>query len=334
MKIIVPMAGRGSRLRPHTLTTPKPLVKVVGKPIVERLVTDLAAMSPEPIEEIAFVIGDFGKEVEEQLIAVAGSLGAKGTIYHQDEPLGTGHAIYCAAESMEGNIIVAFADTLFRADFVIDSAKDGVIWVQKVANPSSFGVVKMNDQGVITDFVEKPQEFVSDLAIIGIYYFKKGEELRDELKYLLDNEIMVKGEYQLTDALENMKLKGTQFYPGTVDAWLDCGNKNATVDTNARYMEFIKEQDLIDDSAEIKDSIIINPCYIGAGTKITGSVIGPYVSVGKGTSIEGCVIKHSMIQEDTEIQHKVLENSMIGNKVRLLGRVSDNSIGDFTQIEE
>ena len=171
MKIIVPMAGRGSRLRPHTLTVPKPLIPIAGKPIVQRLVEDIAKVAGENIEEVAFIIGDFGDEVEKSLLQIAERLGAKGSIYRQEEALGTAHAIKCAEQSMTGNVVVAFADTLFRADFTLDTNSDGVIWVKKVEDPSAFGVVKLDDYGFITDFVEKPQTFVSDLAIIGIYYF-------------------------------------------------------------------------------------------------------------------------------------------------------------------
>ena len=172
MKIIVPMAGRGSRLRPHTLTIPKPLVPIAGKPIVRRLVEDIARVCGQNVDEIAFVIGDFGAVIEAELLEIARSLNAKGTIYHQDEALGTAHAILCAKESLVGPVVVAFADTLFSADFTLDTEKDGIIWVQKVEDPRAYGVIKMNENNVITDFVEKPQEFVSDLAIIGIYFFK------------------------------------------------------------------------------------------------------------------------------------------------------------------
>ena len=157
MKIIVPMAGRGSRLRPHTLTVPKPLLPVAGKPIVQRLVEDIAAVSTEAIEEIAFIIGDFGSEVEEELIQVAENLGAKGVIYHQEEALGTAHAVLCAKESLEGKVVVAFADTLFKADFKLDTEADGILWVKQIEDPSAFGVVKLNEQGTIVDYIEKPQ---------------------------------------------------------------------------------------------------------------------------------------------------------------------------------
>ena len=332
MKIIVPMAGRGSRLRPHTLTVPKPLLPVAGKPIVQRLVEDIAKVSDENIDEIAFIIGDFGTETEEQLKEIAKSLGAKGSVYHQDEALGTAHAILCAKDSLEGNVVVAFADTLFRADFKLDTENDGIIWVNQIDNPSAFGVVKLDEEGTITDFVEKPKEFVSDLAIIGIYYFKSGEKLRNELQYLIDNDIRENGEYQITNALENMKQKGAKFKTGQVTAWMDCGNKNVTVETNQRVLAF-EGKNIIEGNYTNENSVIIEPCFIGENVVLKNTIIGPHVSVGNNTAIENSVIENSIIQNETFICNGNFKNSMIGNKVNFQGKAQDLSIGDYTEMK-
>lgn len=332
MKIIVPMAGIGKRMRPHTLTTPKPLLKVAGKPIVQRLVEGIVGVCDEKVDEIAFIIGDFGKEVENNLKQVAENLGAKGTIYHQDEALGTAHAVLCAAESLQGKVVVAFADTLFYADFKLDESRDGIIWVQKVEDPRPFGVVKLDGEGVIQEFVEKPQEFVSDLAIIGIYYFKSGETLREELQYLIDNDIKDKGEYQLTNALENMKQKGAKFTAGQVDEWLDCGNKDATVHTNQRVLA--REGDSIDGSSESIDSVIIEPCFIGENVEIRNSVIGPHASIGKNTRVENTVLRNCIIGENTELANVNLDNSMVGNHVTYKRIPGDLSVGDYNVLSQ
>lgn len=334
MKIIVPMAGRGSRLRPHTLTVPKPLIPIGGKPIVQRLVEDIAKVANEPIEEIAFIIGDFGSEVEQHLIAVAEKLGAKGTVYTQDEPLGTAHAIKCAEASMQGDVVVAFADTLFRADFNLDKTSDGVIWVKQVEDPSAFGVVKLDDNGYITDFVEKPKEFVSDLAIIGIYYFKSAETLMNEINDIMDQDIREGGEYQLTTALENLRSKGAKFSLGKVDDWMDCGNKNATVETNSKILNYEKESfSNYPSSAIIKNSLIIPPCFIGENVKITNSKVGPNVSLGNNTVIENSNIDNSLIQEKTTIDHGNLSNSMIGNSAEYYGVSREISLGDYSVLD-
>ena len=326
------MAGMGKRMRPHTLTTPKPLIPIAGKPMVQRIVEDIIKVCDEPVDEIAFVIGRFGKEAENNLIAIAKSLGAKGSIYYQDQPLGTAHAIMCAKNCLTGKVLVAFADTLFKADFKMDSSQDGIIWVQKVNDPRPFGVVKLNANNVITDFVEKPPTFVSDLAIIGIYYFKDGDYLKRELQYLLDNDIKEKGEYQLTNALENMKAKGTKFTPGKVTEWLDCGNKDATVYTNQRILEFnksaVRKSNFIN-----HNSSIIEPCFIGENVQLINSTIGPYASIGDSCVIENSLVKNCIIQTNTKIIAAELSNSMIGNFVEFTGKSNDVSAGDYTTIK-
>jgi glucose-1-phosphate thymidylyltransferase len=335
MRIIVPMAGMGKRMRPHTLTVPKPLVPIAGKPIVQRLVEDIAKVCEQPIEEVAFIVGHFGEVVEEKLLKIAESVGAKGTIHYQEEPLGTAHAILCAGEALQGHLVVAFADTLFKADFTLDTSADGTIWVQQVEDPRPFGVVKLNDTGEITDFVEKPDTFVSDLAIIGIYYFQDGAYLREELQYLLDNNIKDKGEFQLTNALENMKNKGTRFIPGKISEWLDCGNKDATVYTNQRYLEYIKDQpDLVSASAQINNSVIIPPVYLGENVVLNNAVVGPYVSIGNGTQVSDSVISNAIVQENTVIKTANITNSMLGSFVTYQGTSVDLSLGDYNTLKE
>ena len=332
MKIIIPMAGMGKRMRPHTLTVPKPLLRIAGKPIVQRLVEDIVKVCSEPAEEIVFIIGDFGKEVEDNLLGIAGKMGVKGRIAYQDVPLGTAHAVLCAEESLNGKIIVAFADTLFRADFHLDESKDAVIWTHHVSNPSLFGVVKTDENNIITDFIEKPKTFVTDKAIIGIYYFKDGDFLKNELKFLIDNKLMVNGEYQLTDALQNMMNKGCRFSTDNVTEWLDCGNKEATVQTNQRILEFNKTTELIDGSFINKNSLIIPPCYIGKGVEAYNSIIGPYVSIENNTQIRHSIITNSIIESHSVISNSNIQNSMVGNNVIYKGNIDELSIGDYTSI--
>jgi glucose-1-phosphate thymidylyltransferase len=334
MKIIIPMAGKGKRMRPHTLTVPKPLINVAGKPIVQRLVEDITKVCGEKVDEIAFIIGpDFGKDVEENLVKIANEQGAKGTICYQEKALGTAHAIMCAKESISGKTVVAFADTLFKADFVMDTNQEGVIWVQGIEDPSQFGVVKLNDAGVITDFVEKPATFVSNLAIIGIYYFKDGDNLKKELQYLLDNNITEKGEFQLTNALENMKQKGIAFTPGKVTEWLDCGNKDATVYTNQRVLEFDKgKASLKGKNIVTENSLIIEPCFIGDNVVIKNSIIGPHASIGAGCNMTDVILKNSVVQANTKLNCINVHNSMIGEGAEVKGKALDISMSDYTTI--
>lgn len=331
MNIIIPMAGIGKRLRPHTLTTAKPLLPIAGKPIVHRLVEDIAKVCPEKIETIGFILHpSFGKQVEEDLIQVARAVGAEGRIFYQEEALGISHALLFAREIITGKVIIAFADTLFRTSFVLDTSRDGIIWVQQVDDPSQFGVVKVNSNNEITELIEKPAEFVSDLAIIGIYYFKNGDLLQKEMQYLLDNDIKEKGEYQFTTALERMKQAGAKFIPGQVEEWLDCGNKNAMVDTNKRYLEFIKDQPLISQTLQQSNSVIIPPCFIGEGVVIENSVVGPHVSIGSYTKIRDSRVTNSIIQKNCSVRNAVLDNTMLGNFVNFEGKSEDLSLGDYS----
>ncbi len=333
MNLIIPMAGRGSRLRPHTLTVPKPLLPIAGKPMVQRLVEDFAASLPEKIEEIAFVVGDFGKEVEAQLCRIAQGLGARCRIYQQDKPLGVGHALYCARESMHGRCLIAFSDTLFRAAFAFDPEEDGIIWVKSVPDPVSFGVVTVDSDNVITGFVEKSPVFISDLAIVGIYYLRTGEKLREELAFMLDNNIKDKGEFQLTTALEQLRQKGFRFRSAPIEEWLDCGNKDNVLATNRRMLELKQEDEqLISPDAEILQSVIIPPCSIGPGAVIRNSVVGPFVSVGSNSELHRSVISSSIMQSETIIHNANLVNSLIGNNVDYSGEALEISLGDYSKM--
>ena len=333
------MAGRGSRLRPHSLTVPKPLIPVAGQPIVHRLVKDIAKVLKQPIEEIAFVLGDpawFGDDVVESLKSLAISLGAKPSIYRQDQPLGTGHAIMCAKPSLSGPAVIAYADTLIRAEFDLDPQADSVIWTKRVANPEAYGVVKLNDKEDIVELVEKPENFVSDQAVIGIYYFKDVAVLKEKLQEILDENIMNGGEYQINDGIKRMMAEGRVFKTGTVDEWMDCGNKNVTLETNAKMLGFLAsdgDEQLIADSVKNNNSTIIEPCCIGENVILNNATVGPNVSIGDDCTIENSTVKNSLIQTHTTIKNATLDNAMIGNHVSYDGNFKSISIGDYSVLE-
>ena len=332
------MAGRGSRLRPHSLTVPKPLIPVAGKPIVHRLVEDIAGVLNEKIDEIAFILGDpafFGDEVVESLKELATNLGAKPTIYRQLDPKGTGHAIMCAKDSLSGPAVIAYADTLIRADFDLDKEADAVIWTKKVKNPEAYGVVNLNEKNEIIELVEKPEEFVSDQAVIGIYYFKDVAQLKTELQYVLDNNIINGGEYQINDGIKRMMSAGRIFKTGTVDEWMDCGNKEVTVETNQRMLGFLSEanQQLVSDNITNENSTIIKPCFIGKNVILKNSTIGPFASIGEGTVVEDSTVKNSIIQTNSKIKNANLDNAMIGNYATFDGKFTNVSIGDYSELK-
>ena len=339
MKIIVPMAGRGSRLRPHSLTVPKPLIPVAGKPIVHRLVKDIAKVLKQPITEVAFVLGDpafFGEGVVDSLTKLANSLGAKASIYRQDKPLGTGHAIMSAEPSLSGPAVIAYADTLIRAEFDLDPDADSVIWTKEVSNPEAYGVVNLNENNEITELVEKPSTFVSNQAVIGIYYFKEVGQLKSKLQEILDENIMNGGEYQINDGIKRMMKDGKVFKTGSVDEWMDCGNKEITLETNSKMLGFLEkdaEEQLVDKSVIIENSSVIPPCYIAKHTILKNSTIGPNVSLGENCVIENTNITESLIQNHTTVKNAKLKNAMIGNHVIYDGNYTNVSIGDYSKLE-
>jgi glucose-1-phosphate thymidylyltransferase len=336
MRIIIPMAGIGKRLRPHTLYKPKPLLPIAGKPIIERLVDEITEEAGSDVEEIAFIVGSFGEEVEQRLVQLAEAKGARGRIYYQPVALGTAHALSFAAESLKGEVIIAFADTLFKAHFKLDRSLDAIIWTKEVDDPRAFGVVELDGDGRITSFVEKPEHPRSNKAIIGVYYVRRGEVLRDEIDFIMANGIREKGEYQLTTCLDNMRQKGLGLYTAPVDKWLDCGNKQNTLDTNRQVLELLRDsRELLAASASLQNVTLNEPCFIGEDAVVKNSEIGPYVSIGARSRIENSVITNSIIQEDTSIVGQRMANSMIGSQVTLSstsnnGSTRELSIGDFS----
>lgn len=336
MNLIIPMAGKGTRMRPSTLTIPKPLFPIADKSIVEWLVYEIFHSTNQPIEHIAFIIHpDFGKQVEEELLAIAKKYNAEGKIYYQEQALGTAHAILCAENSLKGNVLIAFADTLFKASFQIDTQKDGIIWTKTVDNPKQYGIVVTDENKKILYFEEKPEKPVSNEAIIGIYFFKDGEYLKSELQYLIDNNLKEKGEYQLTNAMENMRNKGYSLYSQTVEKWLDCGNKDTTLYSH----QIVLEMNNVASSQNIQlvNSKIIPPCYIAGGVSIENSVIGPYVSIGENSQIKDAHIENSILMKGVKVQQINIQQSIIGQNAALKGKTNDvvvsMHISDYSQIE-
>jgi glucose-1-phosphate thymidylyltransferase len=326
------MAGIGKRMRPHTLSTPKPLLPVIGKPIVQLLLEDLTKMMNGEVDEVAFIIGDFGEAAENELKKIAGALKLKPYIFYQKEALGTAHAIWCAEEFLKGNILVAFADTLFKTDFIINRKEDGIIWTKQIADPKLFGVVVPDENGYVKVFAEKPKEFVSDLAIIGIYYFNNGEYLKNQIQFLIDNNIMGNNEYQLTDVLENMRKEGQKLKIATVDGWFDCGNKTALLETNKEMLNLKMKSGFVHPSVKSMNSNIIHPCFIDKDVVVKNSVIGPNVSVGSGTIIENSKIADSIVMNNANINNCRLQNSMLGNYTDCRNKDGEFNLGDYSEV--
>ncbi|MEX0771065.1 MAG: sugar phosphate nucleotidyltransferase [Balneolaceae bacterium] len=329
MKLIIPMAGRGTRVRPHSHTTPKPLLPVAGTMIVERIVETFSRTLDRTIDEIVFILGpDFGREIRMRLSDMSERHQAKATFRVQEVALGTAHAVYSADKDLAGEVIIVFADTIFDSyEKVSVEGADSAIWLKEVEDPSRFGVA-VHDGDIITDFVEKPSKPISKLAIIGVYYFKEAEHLKNEIRYLLDHNIKGHGdEFQLTDALARLLKDGKTFKKATVDEWLDCGTIPAWLDTTGQILE--KEQHKFNPD-NYPDSTLHPPLYIGDNVEISNSEIGPNVSIESGTKIKDSTISHSIIQHNADITDCNLKDSTVGNHVEIKGQKGIVHLGDHS----
>lgn len=335
MKLIIPMAGRGTRVRPHSHTVPKPLLPVAGTMIVERLVETFIRTMDRTIEEIVYILGpDFGSPIKEPLKQMSARHGAKCTFRVQETALGTAHAVYCAQQDLDGEVIIAFADTLFdsKETFNVDGA-DSVIWLKKVEDPSRFGVAVYEGEK-ITGFVEKPAEFISDLAIIGVYFFKDGAKLKEELEYVLDHDLKGPGgEYFLTEALDRMIQDGKLFKTATVDEWLDCGTLPAWLETTG----IIVEKEALNSSEQIEaytkhNTTIIPPVYLAENVTLEGVTIGPNVSVEKGCVLKNSQLSHSIVRNHASLDGCTLTGSTIGAHTKLTNVDGEIHVGDHSII--
>jgi glucose-1-phosphate thymidylyltransferase len=327
MKVIIPMAGMGTRMRPHTLVTPKPLLKVAGKSIIARIIHDLFKSTGKKISEVHYVVGNFGIAVEKELLDIAESVNSKGFIHYQDKALGTAHAIYCAKDALVGEVVICFADTLFDGDISI-SDQEAIIWTKEVKHPESYGIAVTDKHGVIVKFIEKPEKFISNNAIIGIYYFKKAEELMLGIQSLINNKVTKNGEFQLTDSLENLLNNGLIFVSKNVDAWLDCGNKNEFLKSNNYFLN--KQRNVINSHIN-SNNIIVEPVFIGENVTINGCKIGPFVSIEDNCIVEDTILINSILRANSVFKNSVLRNSMIGNSCKITGLKGEVNIGDYAE---
>tara|TARA_B100001250_G_scaffold406985_1_gene426981 strand:+ start:992 stop:1978 length:987 start_codon:yes stop_codon:yes gene_type:complete len=325
MNLIIPMAGKGTRLRPQTLVTPKPLIEIAGKTIVQRIVELIIEKTSRKIEKISFIIESKDVDIENQLALICRSQQVSHSVFYQGKPRGTAHAIYCAKENLKGPSLIVFADTLFEADFNFSTESDGCVFVKHVENPRAYGVVKKNNLGHIEAFIEKPTTDISNLAIVGMYYFKEGVVLTNAIQHILKNNLIDKGEYQITTALENLKNQGIVFITEEIKKWFDFGNPQNLL--NSHHQILAREKPKIKEFNNVK---IIPPCYIGEGVRLEASVIGPNVSIGQGAKISSCNIKNTIIQSNSNINGAELENSIIGKHVEYSSGSKEVNIGDYS----
>ncbi|MCH7826752.1 MAG: NTP transferase domain-containing protein [Bacteroidetes bacterium] len=323
MRAIIPVAGVGSRLRPHTYTIPKVLLNVGGKPILAHILDKLIS---ENINKVTFVIGHLGDKIEEFVKSEYSNLDSEFVVHN--ELGGLGHAIYTAIPTFdEKDIFIILGDTIFDVNLDEVFNKDySMIGVKEVEDPSRFGVaVTKNDE--VEKLVEKPTEPISNLAIVGLYYISNAQTLSECLNELVKKDIRTNGELQLTDALQMMIEQGEKICTFPVEGWYDCGKQETLLETN---------RILLDDKCTDKkfDNVVINnPVYIADDVEISGSIIGPYATISKGSKISDSIIKNSIIGENSEIKASLLEGSIIGNNTLIKGSYKKLNTGDSTEIE-
>lgn len=332
LKIVIPMAGWGTRMRPHTWSKPKPLVGVAGKPSLDHLM-DMFDSIPKSLSiEFIFIIGPFlGEQIPVYIRKNYPKI--KASYIVQEEMKGQSHTIWLARHLLSGPMMVVFSDTLLETDFgfLATEILDGVAWVKPVPDPRRFGVAEINKEGSILRLIEKPQTMENNLAVVGCYYFKKGEDLVTAVDEQIKRDIQLKGEYFLADAINIMLEHGAKLRTENVDVWLDTGTIEATLETNKFMLDHGRDNSAI--AAEKHDVKIIAPVYIHPSAKVAGSVIGPHVSVGADCDVSHCIISNSILDEGSEVSNCALEGSFIGRNAKVEGQAKTVNIGDNSSIK-
>ena len=337
MNVIIPMAGMGTRLRPLTLVTPKPLIKLAGKTIIHRiteyLYQDLSLHSE--LKTIGFILSEESPIIEKYLKEeLANKFSFQVLFFYQTNPLGTAHAIYCAKKILKGKVLVLFSDTLFFLNKKIDFSgndNNGIILVKEVDNPSQYGVITTDENEIVTSFVEKPDNPKSNLAIIGVYFFKEGQDLLIELEKLIQSGYKEKNEYQLTTVLKKLTHQGHKFKAISVNDWLDCGNPKQLILTNSCLL---KKNRYEKKHLEQHQTQVIPPVYIGKNVIIKQSKIGPNVSIEDDVIIQDSVIQNTIIQKKTTIIGGKFSNSLIGENVYYKQNYKHVNIGDYSKFDD
>lgn len=326
MRVIIPLAGFGKRLRPHTYSRPKPLLNVAGKAVLGHVLDKLHGLD---IEEIIFIVGYLGEQIEEYVTA---NYDFPARYVEQKELLGQAHAIWLAREHVQDDVLILFVDTIFEADLtpLRDLRSDGVIYCKEVDDPRRFGVVTLDEEGIITRFVEKPREAVSNLAVIGLYYLKDAPALMEAIDELIQRNIQTKGEYFLADALQILVNRGFRFNAWTVEVWEDCGTPEAVLHTNRYLLEHGHGNDT---QVETFNSVIIPPVHIAPTARVENSVIGPYVTIGEQATVRRSIIRDSIIDAGAIIEDAMLDQSLVGRDALVRERFRRFNVGDSSAVD-
>ncbi|MEN8097458.1 MAG: sugar phosphate nucleotidyltransferase [Chloroflexota bacterium] len=326
MKVVIPMAGFGKRLRPWTHSRPKPLINVAGKPVLAHVLDSLKGLE---ISELLCVTGYLGDQIE---AFVQENYDIPSRFFVQEELNGQSPAIHLCKDFLDGPCLITFVDTIIRADLssLEDTRADSIAFVQEIEDPSRFGVAQLDNEGFVTRLVEKPEGSSSgNLVVVGFYYIKDGKKLISAIEYQLEHDIQTKGEYYLTDAFNIMLEQGSNMRTQTVDAWLDCGKSETVLETNRYLLDHGADNS---DSVSFEDAILIPPVQVHPSALISRSVIGPHVAVGEGCRIESSIISNSVVEPKAAIKAALITDSIIGIDSSVEGRINTYHLGDTNSV--
>ncbi|MCB9362504.1 NTP transferase domain-containing protein [Candidatus Woesearchaeota archaeon] len=329
MKIILPVAGKGTRLRPHTFSKPKSLVKVAGNTVLYHIVDSLRKVEGA---EFVFIVDKDNKVYIEEYIRRKFDMAAQYFI--QEERLGPAHAVWLAKPAInEGDdMLIVFNDTIAITDYAkltgLSEGYDGLLYVHQTETPERFGIVELTDNEVIKQIVEKPKEFIGDLAVVGAYYFKDAMRFMNACDQMIVNNEMEKGEYYMNFAIHKLIAEGAKLKSHPVEKWLDCGKPETLLETNRELLELHHGQAIENDA-----SLIIPPVCIPDSATVKNCLIGPYVSIGENAFIEGCKIENSIIDDNAHIEGINLKESIIGQNAIVKGSARKLNIGDNSEVD-
>lgn len=328
LKIVIPMAGLGTRLRPHTWSKPKQLVSVAGKAALDHVLDSVSSLPPETDVELINIVGYLGEQIESYIRAHYPEKKAHFVV--QENPLGQSHAVQLAQEYLHGPMLVVFADTLIKTDLshLNEEIADAVVWVRPVEDPRRFGVAELGSDGLVRRLIEKPQDMSNNLAIVGFYYFKRAEDLLDAINEQINRKTQLKGEFYLADAINILLERGLKMRTQSVDVWLDTGTAESLLETN-RYLL----SNGLDNSATYPACpgvVLLPPVFIHPTAQIRNSIVGPHVSIGANCIVENSIISDSILEDDAQTNRVILESSLIGRAAHILRRAGIINAGDNT----
>jgi len=329
MRVIIPLAGFGKRMRPHTWSKPKPLVNVAGKPVLGHILDKLDDLDVD-VEELIFIVGWLGDQIEEYYEDSGYLYPARSVV--QSELLGQAHAIWLARENLSGPVIIIFVDTIFEADLsgLEASGLDGILFVKEVEDPRRFGVAVLGEDGLVTRYDEKPETMENKLAVIGAYYVRDSDWLLRAIEELMERNLQTKGEFYLADAFTLMIEQGARFGVREVSVWEDCGTPQAVLQTNRYLLDHGRDNS---DNAAVTDSVLIPPVYIAPSAQVEHAIVGPYVTIAEDSVVKQSVIRDSIIDEGAYIDDTTLDQSLIGRHAVVRGRYRILNVGDSSRVD-